>query len=71
MKIKSTRIKDVKIIIPTICKDNRGYFTESYNKFFFNKNFKNISFIQDNESKSKFGTLRGLHFQKAPFSQFK
>ena len=68
---KKTKIEDVKIIIPSIFKDNRGYFFESYNENLFNENFKNIKFIQDNESESKFGTLRGLHFQKYPYEQSK
>ena len=69
--LKKTKIEDVKIIIPSIFKDNRGYFFESYNENLFNENFKHIKFVQDNESESKFGTLRGLHFQKYPYEQSK
>ena len=68
---KKTKIEDVKIIIPSIFKDNRGYFFESYNENLFNENFKNIKFIQDNESVSKYGVLRGLHYQKYPCEQSK
>jgi len=68
---KDTKIEDVKIITPSIFKDSRGYFFESYNENLFNNNFKKIKFVQDNESESKFGTLRGLHFQKYPHEQSK
>ena len=68
---KNTEIEDVKIIIPSIFKDSRGYFFESYNENLFNENLKEISFIQDNESESIFGTLRGLHFQTSPYEQSK
>tara|TARA_Y100001960_G_C14613861_1_gene797236 strand:+ start:164 stop:694 length:531 start_codon:yes stop_codon:yes gene_type:complete len=71
IKIKETLLNDVKILEPSIYRDERGYFFESYNEFFFNNIFKNIKFVQDNESESKFGTLRGLHFQKHPYEQSK
>ena len=66
-----TNIKEVKIIEPKIYNDNRGYFFESYNKNEFQKKIGNINFIQDNESESNYGVLRGLHFQKPPFEQSK
>ncbi|WP_233900129.1 dTDP-4-dehydrorhamnose 3,5-epimerase [Tenacibaculum piscium] len=75
MKFIKTALSDVVIIEPKIFKDERGYFYESFNQEKFNANIsENIgltNFIQDNESKSTFGVLRGLHFQKPPFSQAK
>ena len=70
MKINKTFIEDLLVIEPHLFKDERGFFYESYNKFFFN-NISNINFVQDNESKSKKGVIRGLHFQKPPFEQTK
>ena len=69
--IKTTEIKDVKILTPDIYFDNRGYVFESYNNKKFNNYIKGFSPIQDNESKSDFGVLRGIHFQKSPFEQAK
>lgn len=71
MKFIETKINDLKIIEPSVFKDNRGYFLESYNKIKFDEFIGNVSFIQDNESKSSKGILRGLHFQKPPFDQAK
>ena len=71
MKLIQTKIDDLIIIEPNILGDERGYFLESYNQKKFNEIFGNISFIQDNESKSSKGVLRGLHFQKPPFDQSK
>ena len=68
---ENTTINGVKIITPSIFIDDRGYFFESYNENSFNTNYKKILFVQDNESKSKFGTLRGLHFQKTLYEQSK
>ena len=68
MKINKTFIEDLIIIEPSLFKDDRGFFYESYNK----KNLdKNIVFVQDNESKSYKGVIRGLHFQAPPFEQTK
>jgi dTDP-4-dehydrorhamnose 3,5-epimerase len=70
MKIEKTFIKDLLVLSPTIFTDKRGYFLESYNK----KNLEyilDIDFVQDNESSSQKGVLRGLHFQKPPFTQAK
>lgn len=67
---KETSIKDVYIIEPKKYGDNRGYFMETYKESDFNQAGLNYKFIQDNQSKSKKGVLRGLHFQKT-FSQAK
>lgn len=71
MKITSLEIQDVKLIEPSIHEDERGYFFESFRDNIFRKEVGNISFLQDNESKSTFGTLRGLHYQLPPFAQSK
>ena len=71
MKFIKTKIKDVIIIEPTVYSDKRGYFLESYNKIKFDKIVTKTCFVQDNESKSYRGVLRGLHFQKPPFEQAK
>ena len=71
MKIEKTNITELVIIQPDVLGDNRGYFMESFKEDWFAKNFPKIKFIQDNESKSEFGVLRGLHFQKPPFAQTK
>ena len=71
MKFIETKILDVIIIEPTVFGDSRGYFLESYNKKKFEEVVGKNSFVQDNESKSSKGVLRGLHFQKPPFEQAK
>ena len=71
MKIVNTEIKDVLLIKPSVYNDSRGYFFESYNKKILSKYDFNFDFVQDNESKSSFGVLRGIHFQNAPFEQSK
>ena len=71
MEIKNTNIDGLIIIQPKIHGDHRGYFMESYKKDWFAKNFPSINFIQDNESKSEYGVLRGLHFQEPPYAQTK
>ncbi|MDV3426287.1 MAG: dTDP-4-dehydrorhamnose 3,5-epimerase [Bacillota bacterium] len=63
-KIEETPIKGVYVIEPQVFGDNRGYFMETYNKEEFAKAGLNMEFVQDNQSKSKKGVLRGLHFQK-------
>ena len=63
-KFIETEIKDVYIIEPKLYGDNRGYFMETYKEESFNKAGLNYTFVQDNESRSKKGVLRGLHFQK-------
>jgi dTDP-4-dehydrorhamnose 3,5-epimerase len=71
MNVIKTDIPDLLIIEPKVFVDNRGYFFESYNyKTFISKNI-NINFIQDNQSKSQFGVIRGLHYQLEPFAQIK
>lgn len=72
MKIEETFLNDVWLIEPIINEDKRGYFYESFNKkLFFNKTGLDIDFVQDNQSKSSKGVLRGLHFQKGEFAQAK
>ena len=71
MKFIKTEIPEVIIIEPTVFGDDRGYFLESYNKKAFEENIGFVNFVQDNESKSSKGVLRGLHFQKPPFTQAK
>jgi dTDP-4-dehydrorhamnose 3,5-epimerase len=71
MKFIKTEIPDVYIIEPSVFGDNRGYFLESFNLEKFEENVFPIKFVQDNESKSSKGVLRGLHFQKPPFEQAK
>ena len=63
-KFNETKIKDLYIIEPTVFGDNRGYFMETYNYDEFKKAGLDMVFVQDNESKSKKGVLRGLHFQR-------
>ena len=70
MKISKTFIEDLLVIEPQLFKDERGFFYESYNKKKLDKNIK-IVFVQDNESKSIKGVIRGLHFQTPPFEQTK
>ena len=70
MKIEQTPIKDLYVISPTVYEDNRGYFFESYNQRFFREQGIYTNFVQDNQSISVKGVLRGLHFQKtAPQSK--
>ncbi len=71
MKITKTAIEGLVIIEPKKHGDSRGYFFESYNKELFDSKVMKIDFVQDNESRSSFGVLRGLHFQKPPFAQAK
>lgn len=71
MEIIQTEIKDLLIIKPHVFEDERGYFFESYNHRKFLGHGINANFVQDNESRSVKHVLRGLHFQKPPFSQGK
>lgn len=72
MNIIKTDIEGVLIIEPKVFGDNRGYFFESFNaKEFAEKIGLNIGFVQDNESRSHYGVLRGLHFQLPPYTQSK
>jgi dTDP-4-dehydrorhamnose 3,5-epimerase len=71
MEFIDTGIEGLWLIKPKVFADNRGYFFESYNKDIFEKNGLNLNFIQDNQSLSGKGVLRGLHFQNPPFAQGK
>jgi dTDP-4-dehydrorhamnose 3,5-epimerase len=72
MKIEKSKLEDCFVITPKVFEDHRGYFFESFNQTKFNKAIeKRINFIQDNESKSDRGVLRGLHFQLPPYTQAK
>ena len=71
MEIIKTSIEGLLIIKPDVFKDDRGYFFETYNKERFAKAGLTMDFVQDNESKSAKGVLRGLHFQKPPYCQSK
>ena len=71
MKFSKTNINGVVVIEPNVIKDQRGYFLESFNKKEFKKVIGKVAFVQENESMSSKGVLRGLHFQKPPFTQAK
>ncbi|MBS7377632.1 MAG: dTDP-4-dehydrorhamnose 3,5-epimerase [Paludibacteraceae bacterium] len=71
MNVIKTDLDGVVIIEPRIFNDDRGYFFESFSERDFFANVREIHFVQDNESKSSYGVLRGLHFQKPPFAQSK
>ncbi|NDP26328.1 MAG: dTDP-4-dehydrorhamnose 3,5-epimerase [Flavobacterium sp.] len=71
MNTEQTSIPDLILLTPTLFEDERGYFFESYNKSKFDRLGIPIDFVQDNQSFSKRGTLRGLHYQNAPFAQTK
>ena len=71
MKVIQTEIEGVVIIEPDVFGDDRGYFFESYNQARFDAAVRPVRFVQDNESKSSFGVLRGLHYQKGEYSQAK
>jgi len=72
MKVSPLKIPDVKLIEPDVFEDERGFFYESFNQQKFNGAIgENITFVQDNHSKSFKGVLRGLHYQEPPFAQGK
>ena len=71
MNIIKTSIEGPLILEPRIFRDDRGYFFESFSQRTFNEEVREIHFVQDNESKSSYGVVRGLHFQKPPFTQSK
>lgn len=71
MKVIKTAIEGVVVIEPRIFTDSRGYFFESYSKREFDEKVRHVNFVQDNESCSTKGVMRGLHFQKPPFTQSK
>lgn len=71
MNVIKTDIEGVVVIEPRVFDDARGYFFESYSKRRFDEAVKPVEFVQDNESMSTRGVIRGLHFQRPPFSQSK
>ena len=71
MRFIKTKIEGLIILEPKVFGDNRGYFLESFNQYKFEEIVSKVSFIQDNESKSSKGVLRGLHFQNPPYDQSK
>lgn len=71
MPFLKTFIPDLLIFEPKVINDSRGYFFESYNEKLFQENGINIKFVQDNQSQSSFGVLRGLHYQIPPLAQTK
>lgn len=71
MNYIETEIQGVYVLEPHVFQDARGYFVETWNQEDFDKHVGKVTFIQDNESKSSYGVLRGLHYQKGDFSQAK
>jgi dTDP-4-dehydrorhamnose 3,5-epimerase len=71
MEIIKTAIEGLLIIEPRLFEDSRGYFFESFSQREFDEKVRPITFVQDNESKSSYGVMRGLHFQRPPFTQSK
>lgn len=71
MKVLTTAIDGVVILEPEVFGDARGYFFESYSQRRFDAEARPVRFVQDNESHSRYGVLRGLHFQKGRYSQSK
>lgn len=71
MNIIQTSIPGVVIIEPRLFKDDRGYFFESFSERNFNTQVREVKFVQDNESMSSYGVMRGLHFQRPPYTQSK
>lgn len=71
MEVIKTDIEGVVIIEPRLFNDSRGYFFESYSKREFDEKVRPVDFVQDNESCSTRGVMRGLHFQRPPYTQSK
>lgn len=71
MNIIKTHIEGPLILEPKVFEDSRGYFFESYSKKLFDEKVAKVDFVQDNESCSSYGVIRGLHFQRPPFCQAK
>ena len=71
MQVIDTILEGVKIVVPKVFFDDRGYFFESFNDKEFREKVCDTTFVQDNQSKSCKGTLRGLHWQAPPFAQSK
>ena len=71
MEVIKTKIEGLVIIEPKVFKDARGYFFESFSQREFEEKVRPINFVQDNESMSTYGVMRGLHFQRPPYTQSK
>ena len=71
MKVIKTPIDGLVVIEPNVFGDARGYFFESFNQAEFEREVGPVHFVQDNESRSVYGVVRGLHFQKEPYAQAK
>lgn len=71
MEVIKTAIEGVVIIEPRVFKDARGYFFESFSQREFEEKVRKVNFVQDNESMSSYGVMRGLHFQRPPYTQSK
>ena len=71
MEFTQSQIPGVVLIKPKVFTDSRGYFMESFRRDLFAENIEDIDFFQDNESKSSYGVLRGLHYQLSPYAQSK
>ena len=71
MEVIKTSIEGVVIIEPKVFNDARGYFFESFSQREFEEKVRKVNFVQDNESMSSYGVMRGLHFQRPPFTQSK
>ena len=71
MKLLKTAIEEVVILEPKLFGDSRGYFAETYSQQLFDTLVRPIRFVQDNESQSRYGVVRGLHFQKGEYAQSK
>ena len=71
MEVIKTAIDGVVIIEPKVFKDARGYFFESFSQREFEEKVRKVNFVQDNESMSSYGVMRGLHFQRPPYAQSK
>lgn len=71
METIKTRLEGVTIVKPKMFRDSRGYFFESYSQREFDEKVRRVHFVQDNESMSSYGVIRGLHYQKPPYAQSK
>ncbi len=71
MEVIKTDIEGLVILEPKVFKDSRGYFFESFSQREFEEKVRKVNFVQDNESMSTYGVMRGLHFQRPPYSQSK
>ncbi len=71
MRVINTDIEGVVIIEPEVFGDSRGYFMESFSEQDFHKHVAPVKFVQDNESRSRYGVVRGLHYQREPYAQSK